>query len=296
MAGTINGNFKSLIGYSSALRQGTGWNPIHANATMGPPLGVRANLQLDSTETLPGTGIEDDEIATDWSNMEAGSFEDQPSVIWGYGTQSGISELGPWSPSSDDVDMRATTGEDYPPWGPYKGGSPGGTAIRTDAKGNLVSVMAKEDPDDNAAQGWINKNKSTEDDAVVSDPRQYEMQTSMTQRNKVRAGSQISGTASEYEAPVASRITGKKVKDWAAPTSVRHQDMYPYQQDYIIRPFWLRNAGTGPRPWMKANDLYESQAYSRMPPDNPYPGPQVHQVAADTSQNYGYTEEDITQW
>jgi hypothetical protein len=128
-------------------------------------------------------------------------------------------------------------------------------------------------------------------DAGISDPSQYVMQTSMTQRDKVRAGSQRgSGSASEYDAAIASRITGMKTKTLDAEPS-RHFDMVPKAQDLIIRPWWVRTAGTGYRTDMLRNELYVSQPRSRVAPDNPYVGTETPPAVMDT---YGYVPEDST--
>jgi hypothetical protein len=150
-------------------------------------------------------------------------------------------------------------------------------------------------PEDDVAQGWLNKDHSYVEDAQTSDVSQYEMNTSMTQRDKTREGSQISGTASEYSAPIHSRITAMKNRVWGASPDLpghlqRHDDMFPKQQDLIVRPFWLRTAGTGDASAMKTNELYVSEPLQRTPPEDAWQGNSVNNSAA--SSEFGYTGED----
>jgi hypothetical protein len=113
----------------------------------------------------------------------------------------------------------------------------------------------------------------------------------MTQLNKTRAGSQSSGTANEYDAPIKQNIPGMKFKQYVADDSDRHADMFPKQQDAIIRPFWLRTAGTGYREWMESNQLAPPQPLQRTPPPDPYQGSEVG--TPDTSGMTGWTDEDV---
>ena len=117
------------------------------------------------------------------------------------------------------------------------------------------------------------------------------MQTSMVQRDKVRAGSQRGGgSASDFDQPIASRIVGKRLKFGFGGDRQRHEDMQPKEQNLILRPFWLRTAGTGNPEWMEPNSMYESTPMQRTPPGLAPQGDAVN-VGSDSG-SYGFTDED----
>jgi len=92
-------------------------------------------------------------------------------------------------------------------------------------------------------------------------------------------------------ANIMTRLTGMKIKPWS--TGERLQDMYPRQQDTMIRPFWYRTAGTGDPADMQSNDMYVSLPIQREPPSDPYLGPNESEQAI-TDNEYGYSTEDVT--
>lgn|SRR5215831_1299918 len=275
----ISGNFQYATSYQSgAMKWGTGWNPIHAveNAYGGrsdKPIHTFVGPQGPLTETLD-PGIVD-------PNDPEEAYPDAPeyaSYIWGYGTETGTADRpGLGEPTED---FRGSVTDYWPGYGPYPGGMPGGTFIRAQGHGAQWMDTAKlGDKEETVSEGWVNKEVGNVDDAQVSDPSQYEMQTSMTQRDKVREGSQISGTASEHDAPIGSwRPTwNQRIKPWSGAR--RHWDMLPKEQNERIRPFWYRRAGVGYVEYMQANeaDQYMRNAMQRQPVPDPYAGVPVPQ-------------------
>lgn len=289
---------RRLVGdlpYGSALKQGTGWNPIHAV----PDQGTGRNIAPDGTSNLVDSDLTNEE-SYGFTNEDMFLFGDPP----GYGAENprelGLNDRPDWG---TDEGTRADMPDDYPSWGlvnTFNGsnaelpvGIPGGTIIRAKEVGAVASNTANVLPDEDVAQGWMNKQHGGVEDAVVSDQSQYEMQTSMMQRDQTRAGSQSSGTASEYSAPIKSRITGQKLRFWSGEQ--RHYDMAPKAQEQMIRPFHLRTAGTGDPALMQANEFYVSQPLQRTVPADPDQGPvlpvsQNPDVYASTT--YGFTAED----
>jgi len=259
---------------SGALKWGTGINPIHA---------IRTG---DGRETTPSTqeNIISEELVDPVQAPEMGyTDEDNSSTLYGYGFQTGTETR----PQLGTEDTRNDNPTGYPPWGQYKPGVPGGTAIRADNIGADITNSYKVHPSETVNEGWLNKPKNGVEDAVTSDVSQYEMQTSMTQRDKVRAGSQAAaGRANEFDAPIASRITGQKLRFFSG--GERHYDMLPKAQDLIIRPFWYRNAGTGYVDWMDPNEMYVSEPYNRMAPSDPNVGPDTP-----PNETYNYTDEEM---
>jgi hypothetical protein len=170
-------------------------------------------------------------------------------------------------------------------------GPTGGSFVRQQSHGDFTGVTAKlGDKEETVGEGWVNKETGGVIDAVDADVSQVYMQTSMVQRDKVRAGSQRgAGSASEYDAPIGSwRPTwGVRIKPWSGGR--RHYDMTPRRQDQINRPFWYRSAGTGYRRWMAANEAfnYQVEPLQRQPVADPYAGTRVpDNVYTDETHNW----------
>lgn len=272
----ISGSWKAnaLEKYSGASVWGTGINPVHAL----PDGGGRNIAPYETSGTMS-----DDMTQQYDANDTAYLPEDSASVLWGYGVDTGTSERPPWNES----ESRNAVPSNWPHWGRTANGAPGGTHLRSHDVGAEATYTGKQVPKENGTQGWRNKLRSYVESALTSDPSQYEMQTSMTQRDKVRAGSQVpAGRENEYDAPIPSRIPGMKLKVYSG--GERHAEMEPKSQDLILRPFWPRTAGTAYREWLYPNSMYVSDPMQREVPDNPYAGPSVP-----LTDNYGYTEEDL---
>jgi hypothetical protein len=299
---------------TSPLKWGTGYNPIHAQ--YGDRVGNDPGRSMIAIhDSVPGNmaspayaGAVDPNVIDQYAPEFFGYCDEDisytPSMTWGYGSDTGTADRPDWGQGHDQTARSLSDtapDQNFPAWGPESSGLiPGGSVVRSRKHGggqfdNPDANDAKVIPEDDVAQGWLNKEHSYIEDAETSDVSQYEMNTSMTQRDKVREGSQISGTASEYSAPVASRITGMKLRQWGASPDLpghaqRHDDMFPKQQDLIVRPFWLRTAGTGNAENMKTNELYVSEPKQRTPPADAWQGEAVTQsVSAD---EYGYTDEE----
>lgn len=265
--------------YVGSLKWGTGWNPIHAERG-----GEGRNIApYEQSSVIPT------DLTVQYDPHDpAYSPEDAPSHLWGYGYETGTADRPGW----DAPDPRGDVQQDWPSWGGTSSGMPRGEHIRSVNKGADATVSMKVTPRENPTQGWLNKATSVVEDAGVSDPSQYEMQTSMRQRDQVRAGSQVAaGRENEYDAPIHSRIPAMKLKVYSG--GERHYDMTPRDQDVIIRPFWARTAGTGYREWLAPNEMYVSTPLDRNVPDNPYTGSETPVDNSDTGM-YGYTSEDIS--
>lgn len=253
---------------AGALQQGTGWNPIHRSRNG------------EGRGTAPGGSEPVTDEITEPDYGYAG--EDSSSTLYGYGTETGTADR----PRLGEEDRRgATSPQSFPPWGRYKQGLPGGIVLRSLNHGAELTYKPRDPILVDAYAGWDNKLINGVEDSVVSDPSQYEMNTSMTQRDKVHAGSQRSGTASEYNAPIKSRIVGQKIKPFTGDPA-RHNAMEYVSQTFTIRPWWTRNAGTGPLGMMKPNAAYEGVPLTRNPPAEPWQGPIL------SGSEGGYTNED----
>src|SRR5580704_9976219 len=78
-------------------------------------------------------------------------------------------------------------------------------------RGNYKQVNSL--PSETVTEGWRNKPKGQPADSVPSDPSQYEVQTSMVQRYKVRGNQAAVARGTDGErSQIASRVTGQKLK------------------------------------------------------------------------------------
>jgi hypothetical protein len=148
--------------------------------------------------------------------------------------------------------------------------------------------MADSLPSETVSEGWLNKAKDGKlADARTSDPSQYEIQTSMTQRYQTRVNNAAVARGTDNErASIESRTAPQKVKHFSGEE--RHYDMFPAQQTEILRPFLYRKAGTGPEQYLEPNEMYVATAIQRVPP----PDPSLGVTETDSSLDYGYTDED----
>lgn len=260
----ISGAWKAAQTQSGALKWGTGINPIHGIRT--DARGRR--LPAHTAQGGPGAPPLDIQEILLTSDIEPVDYAD--SAAFGYNEADGTA-LRPnyqqvteefrgkskFMPSRDNGGMR------------FRPGNIGNATKRSQSK-----VSEREET---VSEGWVNKDTDRVDNAAVSDVRQYEIQTSMSQRDLTRHGSQISGTASEHNAPVPSQrpTWGQRIKPWSGGR--RHYDMVPQDQSESIRAFLYRNAGVGNVSWMGHNEAtnYMTTPLDRQPVPPPYSGEQT---------------------
>lgn len=273
----LTGAWKDAHAVAEGARKwGTGINPIHRQATAdGRHIAPEGYAGLDSETDLLGEWQDDG-----WSNApwqaenhelprDIGMF-DRPN----YG--------------DNPQHVRSMT-DDFPQFGNYQGGLPGGTEIRTRKHGADDQQTPNQIPTESVSEGWLNKPVGDVEDAVTSDITQLTLNTSMQQRDKTREGSQRGeGSQSDYAAPIQSRIVGQRLKVYSG--GVRHEDMRPKTQTQrLLRGWWNRAAGTGDARMMQANSQQQRAAMIREVPADPYVAPPAVVDAA----NYGYQEEDV---
>lgn len=271
----------SLQPYATAAVWGTGINPIHEIYGEGPPL-----------RTSGREGYDKDGGVSAPANSSPQAWEPQPN-LWGYeeptGQYSGepgvyLDDRPNWGMVPEDY--RADT-EDHPPWNAPRSASEYFRGMFGGAH-RLAQKLADSIPSETVSEGWLNKARSYQEDAVVSDPSQYEVQTSMQQRNIVMGnpGSVARGT-DEERTPIKSRIRGMKLKMYSE--GERLYDMFPYQQDIIVRPFWNRTFGSGNPEEMGPNEMTLRSPVRRVPPNDPSMGPEETSLEGN---DFGYTPED----
>lgn len=280
MAAPISGTFyqRYVVPPDSNTVWGTGINPVHEQYGSAPRPGVS---QLEGTVTPPFEGVAQDLVPEEFWGYTAEDFQGA-----GYFVRD---DRPGWDVAPEDSVNRQST-EDHPSWNATGANK---TRFRSVMDGAFSKFRGKlpratyQVPDETVSEGWINKATGPRPaNAVVSDPSQYEMQTSMTQRYRARNNdhSVLRGT-DMARSHINSRVSNPIVKVYSQGD--RDYDMFPRQQHATYeRPFYYRSAGTGVQGEMTANAMWDQDAIERTPPADPYIGPQ------DTSLVYGYTPED----
>jgi hypothetical protein len=265
--------------YVGAQRWGTGNNPIHEVYGEGPP--------LRSTGRYPGPDDPTPELSDVPETIET-AFE------YGY-TMDDIDPLTPvgmppgWGTETDE--WRNTAGE-YPAW------NENGEAFRDsnhDDPRLWSGIMLDSFPTESVTEGWRNKETGAVADARTSDPSQYEMQTSMQQVNPAPGRNNDAAVTRQTDDPrfnIMTRLTGQKQKPWSQ--GQRNADMFPYQQDLIIRPFWYRIGATADPNNLIPNEMYVVDPIQRDVPPDPDFGPEETNVYTLEEGNGGYTAEDLS--
>lgn len=251
--------------YTGPTKWGTGINRVHALADDGTGRVIapdEAPYGLPASSPLLGSayGYTSEDLA---ATGDMGFTAEHPG--WGQSAKRGQSDL--------------------PSWG-HRKGPPSGTGLRALKRGmSEKETEAQVLPSESVSEGWTNKTHGSVLNSVVSDPSQYERQTSMQQRDAVRVNSAatIRGTDVARE-DIGSRIVGMKVKNYSE--GERLEDMTPWTQDLWHRVFKVRSAGTADPNLMTPNEMYVSQSMRREVPSD------VDQGISETTDIYGYVPGD----
>lgn len=302
MGQPITGSFaranQGTVPYASALKWGTGYNPIHSqygesNRPFGP--GVPNDLDQrtrpaeageDFTEAGAPWGVEPDDIAgLDVFN--------KPDEATGAGVPYYADDRSDWGQTTTET--RADVNPDMSrPWG-RRGITSGlhnnkfaGPDPNTPETSGDESAFPNV-PTETVSEGWRNKVTSEVAKSEPANNAQLFVQTSQTQRfaQQSNARAQMRGTDAARE-PIASRVKAMVEKVYSG--GERHYDMFPRQIDDIPRPFRYRIAGTGPNPYLSSNEFFLPTPLQRNPPPDASMG-----VPADSlgdAYGYGYTGED----
>jgi hypothetical protein len=188
---------------------------------------------------------------------------------------------------------RRESGHYPPPSWTARPNGPSGAYLRSI---NLPTLLADAQepasyPTETVTEGWDNKLSGDVLDAEVSADTQYTRQTSMQQVNPPAGrnnGAAVARGTDDDRHNIMTRLTGMKIKPWSE--GQRLDDMFPYQQDLILRPWWYRQAATGNPQWLQANEFQPTLPIQRQPPPEPYYGPSESR-GSDTP-DYGYTDGD----
>lgn len=267
--------------YVGALKWGTGINPVHGVYGEGPPIRTTGRMDGPDNPTDPLSDI-DESLE---GEMYGYTMEDIPSCNY-YGMTPPVGT----TPNM----LRDSNKFGHPNWADEPT-DPSVTAFRSDPEmeqplwnGTRINSF----PTETVSEGWLNKETGNINPAETSDPAQYERQTSMQQVNppegRNNSAAQIRDT-DDARSSILTRLTGMKIKPWSQ--GQRNADMFPYQQDLMLRPFWYRTAGTDNPAKMGPNEMTVVLPVQRDVPPDPYLGPEETAVEAN---NYGYTPDDFS--
>jgi hypothetical protein len=276
------------VPYNTALVWGTGISPVHAQYGAGPP------LRTTGREGISTPGAEAPVIPPSVATEELVSHpsifgytsEDTFYNITGYFGQDyatyrvDIDDRPGWDRRPEDY---RGSSEGHPPWSMRP---EGGNSLfrrmwmgarRINLAGNQMDGPPDSWPTETVNEGWLNKPASgmhmgRPGDSLSSAPAQIFMQTSDTQRYEVRNNDAAVNRSTDYpRSRIASRVAPQKLKVYSGDE--RHYDMFPFQAEEKIRPFWYRTAGTDDPTKMAPNEFYVNEPIQRVPPTDPDLGP-----------------------
>lgn len=288
MAAPVSGLWSQLNAnasdYSGALKWGTGISGIYADYGEGPPLGMtgRADTETDTPfRDVPPALLPEEDYGYSMEDILPGDFAEFMTT-----------DVPPWNVLPET--RRGDAGLYPPPSLVPRPNGPSGAWLRTvHQPGMLEDVGSPHSyPTETVTEGWDNKLSGEVLTAGTSSPDQYERQTSMQQVNPAPGRNNqaaVERGTDDPRANIMTRLTGMKIKPWSE--GERLGDMFPYQQDMILRPFWFRNAATGPVEWLITNEYGQVLPIQRNPPPEPYYGPNESQGA--DIPDYGYQPEDV---
>jgi len=252
--------------YVGAKKWGTGINPVHSQTSS---TNVGRNLAPGPYDGTPleANGLVD--LASDFG------YTDEDFAMTGEDVDLSFMEA---HPGLDAPDSHAQTGM-FPSWGNGKFPIPQGTTYRSYKIGSAwKEQIPQQQPYGSVSEGWLNKEHGEVNDAGISDPSQYEIQTSMRQRDlsKGNDSATMRGT-DDPRHTIATRLTGIKVKEFSG--GKRHEEMAPREQLERPRGWLHRTAGTGP--YEGVNDMYVSEPLMREIPKDAYQGPNDTDIGGD---------------
>lgn len=282
MAGPVSGAWArtNQVQTLGATVWGTGINPVHQ--FYGSPDARIAPLALRQGEVTPAfQGAPDQLLPTElWGYQREDSmytgmdYDDRPS--WVQSTPQFRNDAGNQPPLG-------SPGFVVTAFRSMRGGAYRRFRSRSPIQGQAQYVV----PSETVSEGWTNKAHGRIADARPSDDSQLIVQTSMIQRYQTRNNrAAVARNTDVPRAGIESLVTGQKVKNYSG--GERHYDMFPRQQDMLIRPFWYRQAGTGRVGDMLPNTMYTVQGMERIPPAEPAMGTPETEI----NSQYGYTSED----
>lgn len=252
--------------YVGARKWGTGINPVHSQPSS---TNIGRNLAPGPYDGTPLESAGLVELASDFG------YTDEDFAMTGEDVDLTFMEA---HPNLGAPDTHAQTGM-FPSWGKGRYPIPGGTTWRSYKIGSSwKEQIPQQQPYGSVSEGWLNKEHGQINDAGTSDPSQYELWTSMRQRDlsKGNESAQLRGT-DDPRSSIPTRLVGIKVKEFSG--GKRHEEMTPKEQLERPRP-WLHRTG-GVAPMYGVNDMYVSEPMIREIPVDPYQGRNAVDIEGD---------------
>jgi hypothetical protein len=303
--------------YVGAARWGTGVDPIHGvYENQGRPIASREPLMKGDPQTgsvpenITGPlmwGYSDEDAAYYGGEDYRYLADDHPN--WGE------DEAGGTRADRDGDIMQAgipPQAEGWPSWGPHEvtqgdliagnplGGPPGGADLRAYSDGSEIeNNRAIAVPTPGWRGGWLNKAHGLIEEAEGSAASQYEITTSMAQLHlaRVNTAAQARGT-DDPRAPIETRLTGQKVKtyaaDWNTGGGPGTPDMRQQPQNLPYRPWFFRQAQMPPPPETYYGTMTAFDPIERTLPADAGESVLIQETAA--AGDYGYTGEEANGW
>ena len=282
--------------YVGAEVWGTGINPVHSVYGEGPPL--RTSGRNGNVPTVSPAESNDDETRPqdfyEFNDYDIAYLDANP---YDAAITLDIDDRPQWN--EQPPDYRSDTSQ-YPSWNApqsvnevYRGQHLGArkTWLYNGQEYGGGAEPPNSLPSETVSNGWLNKITGLIADAKPSADQQIFIQTSMMQRYRARNNKHaVARGTDDPRTDIQSRVGGQKVKHYSGQDvgSPRYYDMFPYQQDQILRPFRYRTAGTGPEYYLEPNAMNVQTPIERIPP----PDPSVGSPEGGQTQDYGYTGED----
>jgi hypothetical protein len=289
MAIPIKGNFSQryTVPYQGAGVWGTGINPVHS--FYGSPNDRLGGLRPREGDVTPPFGAVPQELIPE--PMYGYQMEDRPNQYY-------VSDGRPgWNVEPPENPSRYSTG-DMPSWNATGAARTRFRSLMQGAystwRGKLPAANYME-PSETVSEGWVNKPTGRPANSKPSDPSQYEIQTSMQQRYRARNNDNAVLRGTDYpRSHINSRVTGMIVKEYSMGDRI--YDMQPKEQSpdnpRMSRDFYYRTAGTGLQDQMAPNAMYDITTIERTPPSDPYMGQTDVTIPSQSTDQYGYTQED----
>lgn len=286
MAGSFTGGWVAANGspadYSGAARWGTGANELYGQFGEGPPLTVTGR-NPDTNPYIPyPTELLDPDLFG-YTKEDIPNTSDNAYMATEVPANNLVTEV-----------IRGHVPQHFPPaeLTPRPNG-PSGSWYRSLSAPGFIKAQTRPAsfPTETVSEGWENKNAGEILIAETSSPDQYERRTSMQQVNprpgRNNAAAVLRGT-DDARFNIMTRLTGMKQKPWSE--GQRLDDMFPFQQDLMMRPWWYRRAGVGRQNWMTANEFIGQDPIQRDPPSEPDLGD--HESMGNSGPDFGYAPED----
>lgn len=286
MAGPFTGSWVASNGapadYAGALKWGTGVGAPYDQFGEGPPLGVTGR----NPDTTPELRFPEQLLDPD---MYGYTTEDIP-----YTSDDEFMETEvPANNLTPEVTRGAVPQYFPPPRLMARPNGPSGSWYRSISPPGYIDFNQRQNsyPTETVTEGWDNKLSGEVLTAETSSPDQYERQTSMQQVNprpgRNNSAAVLRGT-DDARFNIMTRLTGMKIKPWSE--GERLGDMFPFQQDLMLRPWWYRKAAVGRENWLTANEFNNMSPIQRDPPGEPDLG--AHESVNNDAPDFGYAPED----